>query len=247
VTAPLLVAHRGAPSRGATENTVRAFREAAAAGADGVEMDVRGTRDGRAVVFHDAEAALPGRRRAAVRSLSLEELRDPALEAHDRVASLEETLRALLARTGVIVEVKEPGIEERVCAVIASLKADRRLPWLLLASFHPGVLRRVKRSAPGVRRALVVSRRGPGLGGWIRGRWPLRAWRESGAEDLMPDHHLVTPALVEAVAARGGHVFAWTVNEPEEARRVVEAGAAGVVTDDLAGVGSSVRTGGEGG
>ena len=53
MTAPLLVAHRGAPGRGAVENTVRAFREAAAAGTDGVELDVRGTRDGRPVVFHD--------------------------------------------------------------------------------------------------------------------------------------------------------------------------------------------------
>lgn len=241
MNAPLLVAHRGAPARGATENTVRAFREAAAAGADGVELDVRGTKDGRAIVFHDEVATLPGGKRAAVRTLSLEDLRDPALEAHDRVASLEETLRALLGRTGVIVEIKDPGLEERVCAVLASLKAEKRLPWLLVASFHPEVVRAVRRHLPGVRRALVVSRRGPGIGGRLRGLWPLKAWRDCGAEDLLPDHELVDAALVRHVRERDGYVFPWTVNDPREARRVIEAGAGGVITDDLAGVGPAVR------
>ena len=109
MSAAVLVAHRGAPHGAAAENTIRAFREAAAGGADGVEMDVRGTKDGRIAVIHD-ETVLRGGKRVPVRSLTLEELRDPAVEASDRVPPLEEAIRALLARTGVIVEIKEPGL-----------------------------------------------------------------------------------------------------------------------------------------
>jgi len=240
VSAPLLVAHRGAPHGAAAENTIRAFREAAAAGADGVELDVRGTKDGRIAVIHD-DAVLRGGKRVPVRSLTLEELRDPAVEAADRVPPLEEAIRALLGRTGVIVEVKEEGLEGKVASILTSLKADTRLPWLLVASFHPSVVKGFARAAPGIRRALVVADRGPGLGGWFRGRFPLPAFRSSGADDLMPCSALVTPALVSAVGASGGRVLAWTVNDPDEAARVVEAGVEGVITDDPAAVRPALR------
>ena len=50
--APKLIAHRGA-SHAAPENTLAAFAAAMDAGADGVELDVRATRTGEVVVFHD--------------------------------------------------------------------------------------------------------------------------------------------------------------------------------------------------
>jgi glycerophosphoryl diester phosphodiesterase len=240
VTRPLLVAHRGAPRGGAGENTVRAFREAAAAGVDGVEMDVRGTKDGRVAVFHDPVAVVGGKR-VPLRSLALEDLRDPKVEAVDRVPPLEEAIRALLGRTGVVVEVKEPGLEGKVASILVSLRADARLPWLLVASFHPSVVEGLARAAPGIRRALVVSPRGPGFGGMLRGRLPLLAWRRSGAPDLMPSHEIVTPRMVASVAGAGGRVLAWTVNSPAAAKRVVAAGVAGVITDDPAKVGPAVR------
>jgi glycerophosphoryl diester phosphodiesterase len=239
---PLLIAHRGAPRGGAAENTIRAFREAAAAGADGVELDVRGTKDGRLAVFHDETAVVRGKR-VAIRDLTLEDLRDTGVEANDRVPPLEEAIRALLGRTGVIVEVKESGLEEKVCSALLSLKADARLKWLVVASFHPSVVEGVARAAPGLRRALVVSRTGPGFAGSLRGRFPWRAFRACGAQDLMPSREIVTAGLVEKVASAGGRVLPWTVDDAEEARRVVDAGCAGVITNDLPGIAAALRPG----
>ena len=51
---PCPIAHRGCMEAG-PENSLTAFEEAAALGAGGVEMDVRRTRDGKLVVFHDAD------------------------------------------------------------------------------------------------------------------------------------------------------------------------------------------------
>ncbi len=240
MSGPLLIAHRGAPRGAAAENTIRAFREAAAAGADGVELDVRGTKDGRIAVIHD-EAVVRGGKRAAVRSLALEELRDATVEAVDRVPPLEEAVRALLGRTGLVVEVKEEGIEEKVASILTSLKAESRLPWLLVASFHPSVVKGLARAAPGIRRALVVSPRGPGLGGALRGRMPLLSFRGCGAQDLMPAREIATAALVGKVAAGGGRVIPWTVNDPDEAERLVAAGVAGIITDDPETVGPAIR------
>jgi len=240
VSRPLLIAHRGAPRGAAAENTIRAFREAAEAGADGVEMDVRGTKDGRIVVFHDETASVGGGKPVPVRSLALEDLRDPAVEAVDRVPPLEEALRALLGRTGAVIEVKEPGLEEKLASILTSMKADTRLKWLLVASFHRSVIEGFSRRAPGIRTALVVGPKGGGLAGWVLGPRPLAAWRASGASDLMPEQTLVTSSLAEAVASGGGRLLPWTVNDPRTARRMADAGCAGVITDDPAAVGPAL-------
>ena len=49
---PLIIAHRGDVSK-APENTIPAFLSAHGRGADGIELDVRLTRDGQLVVYHD--------------------------------------------------------------------------------------------------------------------------------------------------------------------------------------------------
>ena len=56
---PLIIGHRGA-SAVAPENTLAAFREAIAVGADGIEFDVRLTRDGFPVVIHDSSLRRTG-------------------------------------------------------------------------------------------------------------------------------------------------------------------------------------------
>ena len=52
MSAPLIIGHRGA-SAVSPENTMAAFCEAIAAGSDGIEFDVRLTRDGVPIIIHD--------------------------------------------------------------------------------------------------------------------------------------------------------------------------------------------------
>ncbi len=219
----LVVAHRGAPRSGVPENSVRAFAEAAAAGADGVELDVRRARGGAAVVFHDRVIRLPTGRKAAVARLDAAAVRAVPLGAGQRPPSLEEAIEPLLGgRCGVIVEVKDPGVEEAVARALRAVRAESRLPWLLVASFRGDVLRAFARAEPRLRRALVLGR---------RTLFPVRRLDASGARDIMAHLSLVRPRLVDAVARRGGLVYAWTVNRPAEARRVAAAGVRGVITD----------------
>src|SRR5215213_6660771 len=70
---PLIIAHRGASAL-APENTFAAFRRAIADGAEGIEFDVRLTKDGTPVVFHDATLARLTTRKNLVSNLTTEEL-----------------------------------------------------------------------------------------------------------------------------------------------------------------------------
>jgi glycerophosphoryl diester phosphodiesterase len=73
VTGPEVVAHRGASAE-APEHTMAAYRRAADLGADGVECDVRMTRDGVLVCVHDRRIASTSNGRGVVSALHLDEL-----------------------------------------------------------------------------------------------------------------------------------------------------------------------------
>src|SRR5256885_1308234 len=118
-----VIGHRGAPRR-ARENTIASFDWAEAEGADGLELDVRLTLDGEAVVHHDADL-LAGDRRIPVASLTLVELL--ALDLGDGAGV--PTLRDVLFRYGahdlfLLVELKPcPApraglLEHRVAALL---------------------------------------------------------------------------------------------------------------------------------
>ncbi len=71
--AKLVIAHRG-NSAFFPENTLEAFQQGMALGADALEFDVRLSRDGRAVVIHDATLERTTNGSGAVSALTLGEL-----------------------------------------------------------------------------------------------------------------------------------------------------------------------------
>jgi glycerophosphoryl diester phosphodiesterase len=122
---PLVAAHRGA-SLLAPENTLESFEQAIAVGAEMIEFDVRRTRDGELVVFHDELPATFTRR--------------PPL--------LAEVVDLCRGRIRLDVELKESGSEAEVLALLDGE--------FVVTSFLDEVLASVKRQAPHVRTGLLV-------------------------------------------------------------------------------------------
>src|SRR5437763_14930434 len=92
ITRPSVIAHRGVWGAGVPENALAAFEQAIDLGADGIEFDVRRTRDRELIIFHDAEIAgtpVANLTRAEIESLGgmLPPLLEEALElARGRIA-----------------------------------------------------------------------------------------------------------------------------------------------------------------
>ena len=241
----LRIGHRGAAAL-APENTLRSFRVAVAEGVDLVEFDVLDLPRGPLVLAHSdhLDEVSHGAADGSVRERSLDELREVAPE----LPTLEEALAFFAEESpdvGLHVDLK---LVTRLDEVAAALRRFGLEDRTVVSSFHVASLRAVARDAPAVRIGFTypedrfgVSRRPllepvlrAGLVG-LRAAAPLvlpRLIRRAGASVLMLQHALVTPRSVARARALGAPVLAWTVDEPADLERVVEAGVAGVITND---------------
>lgn len=231
---PWRLGHRGA--RGPEgENTLAALRLALAT-IDGVETDVQRSADGELVLYHDLAA---GSLRIRDSEAALLKDRIPGL------TTLDELFEAARARPGTILnlELKTTGRPFRrgrleravVPAVRASGLADR----VLISSFDPVALARVRWLAPSLRTALLTAADAPrGLRGGAAARW-------LHVDALHPQDTQVDPALLRRCHARGLPVHVWTVNDPARMRQLARAGVGALIGDrpeDLARYGTGKET-----
>ena len=213
-----IIGHRGSP-REHRENTLPSFRRAFAHGADGIELDVHGTRDGAVVVHHDFSTN--ARTGDAGPVLSLADSTLAALRAvelgNDKIPTLDEVLSAAPTEAVVYVEVKAQRIEE---AVIASIRSGGRR--CAVHSFDHRVAQRVHDLAPEIPVGILQTSYPVD---------PLRPMRDAGARDLWQQWELIDESLIERVHGDGGRVIAWTVNSSEVGQRLMRWGIDGICTD----------------
>jgi glycerophosphoryl diester phosphodiesterase len=227
----LLLAHRGASAE-APENTLAAFQEAVAQGADGVELDVMLCGSGEVVVCHDERlerlAGLPW----AVRETSWWKLRRVDVGsrlgfAPAHIPLLEEVLDALPSHFLINLELKnervdDGGLSVRVAELVRRHGLSERV---VLSSFNPLCLIQVATAAPELRRGYLID---------PEKRWAPRAYLVSplvASHSVHPYHEACTPERVEAWRRRGLRVAAWTVDEPARARELEEMGVSYLITN----------------
>lgn len=203
----LLIAHRGCHSA-APENSRAAFCAARAAKVDGVEIDVRRSRDGAAVLVHDR--LLAG---TAVESLDRAQI--SAVLGHP-VAELGETL-AEFPEFFWNVEIKTP---DALAPTVEALRRYRPRR-LLVSSFRHDLAARCAMLAdvPG---GLLCAHRPLALAGL--GRPP-------GIDSLVWDYDVLDDELVREAAAAGLRNFAYGAVTADEHRRCRELPLAGIITD----------------
>lgn len=228
-----LYGHRGAAAH-EPENTLRSFRAALNAGADAIETDVRLSSDGEVVVFHDANGARTCGRRESLRRSTWASICEWDAGSGERPVRLVDLLDAF---PGVFVNVDVKDVFPE--AAVRTLEAVRRAgaeDRVGLGSFHvhvAGILR--KNGWRGQLSLSITEVVGLRLLPEAAARWLVRGdavqipVRSSG-------FRLDRPAFVDRCHRLGLRVDYWTIDEPERARALVDAGADGIVTNDPAAI-----------
>ena len=216
-------AHRGA-SAYTPENTMLAFYTGVYMGANGIETDVRRTKDGVLVLHHDST---PARMCGEGLDTPVAEMTWAELQAltatkdgqSDKLVTLEDFLLHFAHRDMTFaIELKQEGIEADVAAMLRRFDMQ---PNTFVTSFHAAYLRAFKAVAPEFRVGWLVKE---------VTEETLAALREMGADELCPPAALVTPALVDAWHAAGFNVRAWGVNR-ENMRAAYDAGIDGMTVN----------------
>jgi glycerophosphoryl diester phosphodiesterase len=238
----MVFAHRGGAAL-APENTIVAFDNGLATGAGGIELDVRLSLDGVAVVMHDPALDRTTDATGPVGNLTANELadvdagyrfeRNGANPFRGRGIGVP-SLRAVLSRyatASIIVELKsaEPRLAH---AVVEDIHATGTLGIVTIGSFQKGALDAVRDCDPSVRTGADMDQIRSGLESSPPGG---RSGRPAFDAFQVPEVHagtrIVTPEFVARAHDAGVVVVVWTVDREEDMRRLLEWGVDGLITD----------------
>ncbi len=233
-----IIGHRGA-SWDAPENTRAAVALAWEQGADAVEADFRLTRDGQIVAIHDDSTQRQTGVDLRVSEHTLEELRQldfggwkaPQFRG-ERIATLAELLDTLPSGKRFYIEIKSgPEIVGPLAATLdaAGIAGER----IVLICFSATVLTAARQVLPRSLNELVVEfLQDPHSGIWYPDAKEMLAEAVSAeltGMDLMAAR--VDAQLAEAVRKAGLDLCVWTVDSPDEARRLIDLGVRRITTN----------------
>lgn len=220
---PLALAHRGGGAE-AAENSPAAFQHAVDLGFRYIETDVRATRDGIAIVMHDARLDRTTDRSGAVARLTAREVLAARLPTGEHPMTLVDALgrwpdvrfnvdvKADDAVVPFLAAVDRTRAWDRVCAASFSTRRLHRLRALggpaLATSMGPREVARLVSGLPG--RPAALAAQVPPSAGRVR---------------------LVTPRLIRRAHSIGMHVHVWTIDDPTAMHALLDLGADGIVTD----------------
>lgn len=226
----LIIAHRGSTFTGYPENSLPAFQMAVDEGFDGVEMDVRLTKDKELVVFHDIRLErLTDTGRGMVRTKTLQQLKHFRLK-NDRVETfiplLSEALE-ILKNTPLLINIEIKSempmrgkIEQRVIDMIYRYGVQTRV---VISSFNPLVIKKSQKIDPTIRTGFIFEKRLPKFNQRLATGLIVTSWH--------PQFKGVSPLTLQRAHSNGCAVYAWTVNDEKDITHLLDFDIDGIITD----------------
>jgi glycerophosphoryl diester phosphodiesterase len=241
---PRVFGHRGAAGL-APENTLPSFALGLVLGADMLELDVHASRDGVVVVFHDPTLDRTTNGTGPLHEQSLYELQELdagyhyTRDGHDfpyrghglRIPTLEALLKDFpLAYYNIEIKQADPPIVAQVVEVIQRLNAQHRT---LLAAEHDEIMQEIRHLAGEIVTSFstgdVVDFIGRLQAGTLDGYQPRG--RALQIPPRFNDIELVTRESVAAAHRCGLEMHVWTINDPDEMKRLLALGVDGIISD----------------
>lgn len=226
-----IIAHRGA-SGDAPENTFEAFLLAWKQDADGIEGDVRLTRDGVPVIIHDDNTLRTGGRDRLVSDQTLTELKEIRVGDPERgftdIPTLNEALASIHPGKLFFLEIKEP--TGMLPAIENALTVFPYIDSIYFISFDREILKNLKQAHPDWKTLLLLEK--PGSDPHRQIQSALTFIKEHDLEGLgLANQWRKHPALVAEVCKAGKILSVWTVNEIADALLWIRLGAGFITTD----------------
>lgn len=230
---PLVIAHRGASDE-APENTLASFERAIEMGADAIELDVKLSADGEAVIIHDDTVDRTTDGTGTVAEMTLAQLKqldagapfDPKFTG-EHIPTLREVIDLVDGRAIIFIELKTVSLTptDLEGTVIDIVNETDTADKTILISFNPFSLIAAKRKTSEIPLGLLYTDE---TSAYLRDRWFAPFIHP---EALLPRRQMVTLEHVQEMRDRGHPVFVWTVDEPEDMEEIIGMGVEGIITN----------------
>jgi glycerophosphoryl diester phosphodiesterase len=233
-----IIAHRGA-SYDAPENTMSSVCLGWEQQADAVEIDIFLSKDNQIVLSHDDNTRRTGGVDKKVVDQTLTELRQldfgswkAPQYAGEKIATLDEVIQTIPNGKRLVIEVKcGPEVIPMLKECLA--KSGKKKEQFLIIGFSHPTMKEIKKALPSIEAYWLSSFTKNAADAFFPTTNELiRKAKEAGVEGLnLSIKGPVDAALVQQVKAAGLKCYAWTVDSPEVAQRLVAAGVDGITTN----------------
>jgi glycerophosphoryl diester phosphodiesterase len=230
----IIWAHRGA-SNDSPENTMASFNAAMEQQCDGIELDVRLTKDGIPVVIHDATVNRTSNQKGYIHEFTLKELREYDFGSwfsndfkYERIPTLQEVLELLQNKDVMLnIELKNgpvipDGLEKNVLELIDQYEMNDRV---IISSFDHISLMRVRDLDSKIKIGVILHLNLINLFEYIK---------HSGVNpySIHPNFYYVTDEMVKEAHVNGIKVFPYTINDVSTLKKYQRIGIDGVITNN---------------
>lgn len=227
---PLVFAHRGGAKLG-PENTLTAFDRGLAAGADGLEFDVRLSADGDVVVMHDPTVDRTTNGNGPVRRLTTEQLAQLDVLGTGRgVPRLAEVLDRY-RDAALIIEMKDNSAD-LARRVVDRVRDARALERVVLGSFHATPLRAARAYEPRLPTGSAKRETQVALyASYVRVAPYWARYKTFQVPERSRGRRIVSRRFVRLAHAAGLAVQVWTVDAADDISRLLSYGVDAIISD----------------
>jgi len=233
----LFIAHRG-ESFEAPENSLSSICLAWGNGAKAVEIDVQLTADNHIVVIHDENTLRIGDKNKTIKKTNLDELKKIDIGSfkgekwkNERIPTLKEVLDTIPENGKLIIEIKS---DEKIIEPLITLikNANLKTNQVEIIAFNFKLLAEIKKLIPEYRILWLLG------SGFYWSQWHIMKKKIKNKLLIhnldgvnVYEKNLINKKIVSYFQKNGLSIYAWTVNDPAKALKLVKSGINGITSD----------------
>ena len=220
---PKIIAHRGV-TRNEQENTLPAFQEAFSEGADGLEIDVRLSKDEKPIIFHDEDTSRLFQKSLEIKNTTYSELKTLG-NKENRIPLLDEVLDFLPKNKHCYIEIKS---DAKTVPFLDKLKIEKNN--ITFLSFDKNVIAALKNRFPNKLafqnfHTLQIERYGI--------KKILEFYKKGNSDGLSIDIRNLSNKTIDKLLEKKIDLIIWTLNSMERFKELSKKNVRAIITDEV--------------
>jgi glycerophosphoryl diester phosphodiesterase len=220
----MVIGHRGAAGH-EVENTIPSIDKAISFGVDAVEVDVFLCKSGELVVFHDENLSRLTNSNAFIESLTIDSIKKIDVLNNHKIPTLEEVIKFINERVHLNIELKGLNTAKPTYELLQSLFLDKQqlIKKISISSFNWEELDIIYDLDKDIPIAVLIEKKPIEMA--------INQAKKINAKAINIDYKLLNRKVVKKIKSENLIINAWTVNEINQIKRIINLGVDGIITD----------------